>query len=97
MPLISLVIVMAANSPKERDYQVKTLEKIIAETEGKITHLGEETDFKNCDFLNMIKGCFIPGTAFRPTGIFSCPLQVMEAFDNCALGLKLDVDLRKKY
>ena len=46
----------------------------------------------------MVKACFIPRTAFRVTGTFSCDgMMGQESLDNVALALKLDRPLRDKY
>ena len=98
IPEISLAIVMAGNSPGEHEYQVKTLDKILEDTGGRITPLGEEPIMKNRDYIDMVKGCFIPRTAFRMAGVFGVDGIVgQETVDNCALGLNLDGRQRDKY
>jgi glycolate oxidase len=98
IPEISLVIVMAANSPEEHAYQVKVLDSILADTGGRITPIGETPFFKNRDFINMIKSCFVPRSAFRTSGSFFIDgLLAHGTVDNCAMGLKLDAGLRQKY
>jgi glycolate oxidase len=98
IPEVSFAIVLAANSPEEHAYQVKVLDKILDETGGKITPLGEKPIFKKRDFINMIKSCFVPRTAFRPAGSFTVDGMLAHGtIDNCALGLKLDGGLREKY
>jgi hypothetical protein len=98
IPEVSLVIVMGANSPEEHAYQVKVLDRILADTGGKITPLGETAMFKNRDFVNMIKACFVPRTAFRASGSFMIDGMVAHGtVDNCAMGIKMDAGLREKY
>jgi glycolate oxidase len=97
IPWVSYIVVMAANSPEEHAYQVKTLDRILKDTRGTILPLGEKPIFKNRDFINMIRGCFIPRTAFRLTGTFTCPLQGADTVDHTAMGLSLDKEFRKKY
>jgi glycolate oxidase len=98
VPRTSFAMVTAANSPEEHAYQVKTLDRILDETEGKITTVGEDPLMKNRDFINMIKACFIPRLAFRLTGTFTVDGFVgTESMDNCALGIKMDEVHRDKY
>jgi hypothetical protein len=98
VPEVSWALVMAANDEAEHSYQVKTLDKILEETEGKITPAGEDPEWKYRDFLTMIKACFIPRLAFRLTGTFNCDgMMGQESIDNCALALKRDGRLRDKY
>jgi glycolate oxidase len=97
VPWVSYAIVMAASSPVEHEYQVKTLDKIIEDTGGKILPLGEKPMWKNRDYINMIRGCFIPRQSFRTCGSFACPLQGQDSVDHCAMGLSLDKEFRKKY
>jgi hypothetical protein len=89
---------MAGNSAAEHDYQVKVLDRILAETGGKISAVGEDPTFKNRDFLNMIKGCFIPRLAFRLTGTFNVDGMLgMDTMAHAALGLKMDEVHRNKW
>jgi glycolate oxidase len=98
IPWCSFTIVQAANTEEEHSYQVKTLDKILLETGGSISEIGEEPVFKKRDFLTMIKSCFIPRLAFRPSGTFGVDGIVgMESMDHCAMMLKMDVDHRNKY
>lgn len=98
LPWASYGIVMAASSPAEHEYQVKTLDKILEDTGGRILPLGEKPIWKKRDYINMVKGCFIPRLAFRAAGAFACPLQGQESIDHSMIqGLKKDADLRKKY
>jgi glycolate oxidase len=98
IPWKSFCIVMAAATSEEHDWQVKTLDKILAETGGKIATVGEEPSFKNCDFLTMIKSCFIPRLAFRPTGTFGVDGMIgMETSDQMATGLEDDEAHFKKW
>jgi glycolate oxidase len=92
IPWISFAIVTASNSPAQHAYQAKTLARILEETEGKFLPLGENPFFRNRDFINMIRGCFIPRTAFRISGTFTCPLNGQESVDHCTMGLELDKD-----
>ena len=89
---------MAGATPEEHDWQVKTLNKILEETGGKIAEVGEDPTFKNNDFLSMIKSCFIPRLAFRPTGTFGVDGMVgMDTADAMALGLVADEAHFKKW
>jgi glycolate oxidase len=98
VPEVSFAIVLAANSPGEHEYQVKTFNKILADTGGKISPIGEEPTFKKRDYLHMIKTCFVQRMAFRISGSFCIDgMAGMETLDNCALGLKLDGRLRDKW
>ena len=98
IPRKSFSMVMAAFSPEEHDYQVKTLNKILEETEGKFSPIGEDPAFRNTDFLTMIRACFIPRLAFRLTGTFQVDGMVgMDTMDAAALGLKTEEVLRDKY
>jgi glycolate oxidase len=97
LPWVSFAILTAAATPEEHDYQVKTLNKILEDTEGKILPLGETALWKKRDTINMIKSCFIPRLAFRPAGSFACPLQGSESIDHMAFGLSFDDEFRRKY
>jgi len=95
IPWISFAVVTAANSEKEKAYQAKTLETILENTEGKFLPLGETDSFRKRDYINMIRGCFIPRSAFRIAGAFTCPLNGQESIDHCTMGLELDKDFNK--
>jgi len=92
LPWVSYAIVMAASSPQENEYQNKALEKIMEDTGGQFLPVGKNPVFKNRDYINMIKGCFIPRLAFRPTGAFTCVLNASDSVYHCAMGLKMDAD-----
>jgi glycolate oxidase len=97
-PWMSFCIVMAASCPEEHDWQVKTLDKILAETGGRIHEIGEDPMWKNRDFLTMIKSCFIPRLAFRPSGTFGVDGMIgMDTADQMALGLIDDEAHFKKW
>jgi len=97
-PWKSFCIVMAATSTAEHDWQVKSLNKILEETGGKIAEIGEDPEWKNRDFLTMIKSCFIPRLAFRPTGTFGVDGMIgMDTADQMALGLIDDEAHFKKW
>ena len=76
---------------------MKIFDRIVEETEGKILPLGEDPTFKKRDYINMIKGCFIPRSSARPAGSFACPIAACDTADHCAMALSLDKDFRKKY
>jgi glycolate oxidase len=97
LPWVSFAIVTMANTPTEHAYQVKTLEKILEDTNGKIWATGEKQIWKERDYINMVRGCFIPRLAFRTAGAFACPLQGAESVDHLALGLSMDDIFRKPY
>jgi glycolate oxidase len=97
LPWVSYAIVLAAVSPEEHEYQEKTLRAILADTGGKIIPLGDDPTWRNRDYLNMVKMCFVPRSAFRLGGAFACPLQAMESVGHIAMGLSLDKEFRKKY
>jgi len=97
-PWRSFCIVMAGATMEEHDWQVKTLDKILAETGGKIAEIGETPMWKNRDFLTMIKSCFIPRLAFRPTGAFCVDGMIgMETADAMGMGLADDEAHFKKW
>jgi hypothetical protein len=88
LPWKSFCIVMAGATMEEHDWQVKTLNKILEETGGKIAEVGEEPMWKHRDFLTMIKACFIPRLSFRPAGTFGVDGMIgMDTTDQMALGL----------
>jgi len=98
VPEVSWAIVTAGYTPEEHAYQVKVLDKILEETGGKISPIGEDPDWKNVDFINMIKACFIPRMSFRIAGTFSCDgMMGQESIDNCMQALKTDRTLKDKY
>ena len=89
---------MAANSPEEHAYQVKVLDKIMQDTGGFTVEVGEKPIWKNRDYVNMVRGCFIPRLAFRTAGAFACPLQGAETIDSSfVVGLSKDDSFRRKY
>jgi glycolate oxidase len=97
-PWKSFCIVTQAASSEEHDWQVKTLNRILVETGGKIAEVGEEPMWKNRDFLTMIKSCFIPRLAFRPSGTFDVDgMGGMDSIDQMALGLEADETLNQKW
>ena len=98
IPNVSMAIVMAANSQREHDYQVKVLDKILEETGGKISPVGEAPGFKKRDFLHMIKACFVPRLAFRPTGAFTEDgLIGIDSIYHSMMGLEKDEPIKEKY
>jgi glycolate oxidase len=97
IPWISYTVVTGGTSPEEHRYQAKVLDSILKDTGGKFLALGELPAWKNRDFANMIKACFIPRTSFRLAGSFSVCLVAQETVDHAALGLSLEKALRDKY
>jgi len=97
LPWISYAIVTTASSPAEHSYQVKVLDKILENTGGQIIPLGEKPIMKRRDYINMVKGCFIPRLAFRVAGSFCCPLQGQDSVDHATMSLSKDREFRKKY
>lgn len=98
LPWVSWAIVMTGASSGEHAYQVKTLNKILEETGGKIMPLGEKDIWKKRDYINMVRACFIPRLSFRPAGSFCCPLQGADSIDHCLqVGLSKDDEFRRKY
>jgi glycolate oxidase len=98
LPWVSYGILMAGASAEEHDYQVKTLNRIVEETGGFTVALGEKDIWKKRDYINMVRGCFIPRLAFRPAGAFACPLSGSESIDSSLfVGLSMDDQFRKKY
>jgi len=91
VPRKSFCVVMVGANAEEHAWQVKTLDKILEETQGSIVATGEDEMWKKRDLLTMIKACFIPRLAFRSTGTFA--VDGMVGMDtNAAMGLGLDVD-----
>jgi glycolate oxidase len=98
LPWASYAIVMAGASPEEHAYQVKTLNQIVEDTGGFTVEVGDKPMWKKRDYINMIRGCFIPRLAFRAAGAFSCPLQGQESIDHAMVeGLIKDDEFRRKY
>jgi len=98
IPEVSWAFVSAGYTAEEHAYQVKVLDRILQETEGSISPIGEDPSWKKRDFINMVKACFIPRLAFRVTGTFNCDgMMGQESLDNMALALKTDRRLRDKY
>jgi len=98
VPHKTFCVVTAGATSEEHDWQVKTLDKILEETGGKIAPVGEDTLFKNRDFLTIIKACFIPRLAFRPTGTFGVDgFLGMESSDHMAMGLAMDEQHHDKW
>jgi glycolate oxidase len=98
IPRVSFAIVMTGNTPEEHAYQVKVLDRILEETGGKITPVGEEPSWKKSDYIGMIRASFIPRLAFRLTGNFAVDgLVGVETTSHAAMALKLDEPHRDKY
>ena len=98
MPRVSLALVMAASTPEEHAFQVKVLDKILEESGGKISPIGEEPTFKKRDFINMVRSSLIPRLAFRLTGSFTVDGMLgMDTIEHCAMGLKMDERIKEKY
>ena len=97
IPEVSFAIVTTANSAGEHEYQVKTLNRILEDTGGKILPLGEEPAWKNCDYISMLKMCFVPRGCMRLVGGGFEPLTALESTDHCLMGLGMDAPLRDKY
>jgi glycolate oxidase len=98
LPWKSFSIVMAAANEEEHAWQVKVLDKILEETGGTIAPLGEDPTWKKRDILTLLKACFIPRLAFRPTGTFAVDGMIgMETTGAMALGLTVDEQLHNKW
>jgi glycolate oxidase len=99
IPEFTQAIVMAANFPEEHDYQVKVLARILEETDGKILPVGEETTFRNRDYIQMIRTCFTGRLAFRATGRHSSGHIMVsgDTIDNAAVALNIADRLKDKY
>jgi glycolate oxidase len=98
LPWVSFGIVTAAASPEQHAYQVKTLNKIMEETQGFLVEVGEKPIWKKRDYINMVKSCFIPRLSFRTAGSFCCPLQGADTIDHAMVtGLSKDDAFRRKY
>ena len=70
----------------------------LEETEGKIIPIGEDKTWKKRDLLTMIKACFIPRLAFRPSGTFAVDGMIgMDTTGAMALGLIIDEKHRNKW
>jgi len=98
LPRISLSIVMVAANGEEHAWQVKTLDKILEETQGSIVATGEDEMWKKRDLLTMIKACFIPRLAFRPSGTFTVDGMIgMDSSAAMALGLAVNEKHHDKF
>ena len=98
IPWISFSVVMVAANEDEHAWQVKVLDKILEETEGKIVPTGEDMTWKKRDLLTMIKACFIPRLALRPSGTFAVDGMIgMDTTGAMALGLIVDEKHRNKW
>jgi len=97
VPFISFTIVMVAANAREHAWQVKTLDKILAETGGKFWSGENDPVWKKRDIVTMLKACFIPRLAFRGSGMFDVDGFIgMDTTDHMALGLTLDNEQRTK-
>jgi glycolate oxidase len=98
LPRVSYALVMTGSTPEEYAYQVKTLDKILAETGGKVAAVGEDPTWQRRDYINMIAATFIPRLAFRCTGSFAVDgLVGIETVDHAAWALELDEPHRDRY
>jgi len=98
LPRVSYALVMVASTSQEHDYNAKTLDKILEETEGKIAPVGEDSHWKKSDYINMIKACFIPRLAFRATGNFAVDgLVGVDTVGHAAMALEVDEPHRDKF
>jgi glycolate oxidase len=68
IPRVCLGILLAADSPKEHEYQVKVLNNILDETGGASIHLAENPTFLKRDYLELTRPTHKGRDAFRPTG-----------------------------
>lgn len=68
IPRFCLGILLAANSQREHEYQVKVLDKILDETGGKPVPVADEPTFLKRDFLELIRPSHKSREAFRMTG-----------------------------
>ncbi len=72
LPKYLFPVLMVANSKRELDYQVKTLDLILGQTRGKRFELLEQEQFRDIITLFLIKGGSVPAKAvFSPTGAFN--------------------------
>jgi glycolate oxidase len=98
IPKVSMGLVMAAKSAREHTFQVKVLDKILAETGGRICPVGEEPTFRRRDFLHMVKACFVPRLAFRLTGAFTEDGMIgIDSIAHATMGLGMDEAIKDKY
>lgn len=98
IPWISFAIIMAAGTAEEHEWQVKALNQILVDTQGKISPIGEDPIWKKRDFIAMIKACFTPRLAFRSGGTFGVDGMIgMESADHMAMGLTSDVKHHAKW
>ena len=98
LPRISYSLVMTGLSNDEHAYQVKTLNKILEQTGGKIAAVGEDQVWKKRDYINMIGATFIPRLAFRCTGTFAVDgLVGVDTVAHSTWALELDEPHRDRY
>ena len=96
-PKWTLSILLAANSPREHEYQVNVLEKILDETGGKIL-VTEDPNFIKRNFLNTIKVCHISRQCYRLTGsFFESAVFAMDSIDHSVVATETDEEPRKRY
>lgn len=98
VPWISFAIVMTAHSQGEHEYQIKTLNKILEDTKGRISDVENECNFKERDYLSLTKGCFIPRLAFRCCGTFGVDgVVAMDTVAHMVEALEFDEGHRNKW
>jgi glycolate oxidase len=98
IPAVSMAIVMAGNSTGENEYQAKALNRILEDTGGKFLPLGEQPLWRDRDYINMIRGCFIPRLAFRLGGAFGgTGWSAQESVDHTDLLVKLEEKYSARY
>jgi glycolate oxidase len=99
IPEFSLAIVMAGNTPEEHAYQQKVLDRILADTGGKIVPTGEDPTFRKRDYIHLIKTSFSARLAFRLTGSMgpNCLMLAGDTIDNAAVALNMADRFVDKY
>ncbi len=72
IPKHIFTVLLVANSPNELEYQTKTLDKILEQTNGKKFEMLEQPNFRDIVTLLLVKGGSVPARGvFSPTGSFS--------------------------
>jgi glycolate oxidase len=98
IPWYAFSLIIAAATPDEHAWQVKTLDKIMEETGGKFAEIENNPLFKGRDSLNLFKHCFVPRHLFRSTGCLGVNGIVgVDSTDHMAIGLAAHEKLFKKW
>ena len=90
------MIMLAANTQDELDYQVKVLSKIVSENEGVLLDLSLIQPFYETLWWGLVRDSISP-MIFRALGNFHLAFGIDESFDSQLVAKKLGEDIKEKW